>query len=114
LEFVHAAEQVGLRGWRIILTHILPNVTSSAIVLASFGAVVAILSESALSYLGIGVGTGTPTWGGILSDGREYLRTGWWVMTFPGLTLVATVMSLSLIGDWLRDRLDPRLRAFHE
>lgn len=108
-EFILAARLLGRNDLNLTVRHLLPNVATSAIVVASFAAVTAILTESSLSFLGLGVGPPTPTWGGILSEGRQYLSDGWWVTVTPGLAIVATLLSINLIGDWLRDRYDPRL-----
>ena len=70
-----------------------------------------IISESALSFLGLGVEVDIPSWGGMLADGRTYLATAWWVATLPGIAIMVTVLSINLLGDWLRDELDPRLQA---
>ena len=96
---------------RIILRYILPNVLSPVLVIASFAIASTIIVESSLSFLGLGVQPPTPTWGGTLSDGRLYLATSWWVTAFPGLAITFTVLSINLVGDWLRDYLDPRLQV---
>ena len=88
---------------------ILPNTLSPLIVIATFAVAGNIISESSLSFLGLGVPPSVVTWGGMLSEGREYLRGAWWMATFPGLAIMATVLSINLIGDWLRDYMDPRL-----
>ena len=84
---------------------------SPLIVIASFGVAMAIINEAALSFLGVGVPTAIPTWGGMLGEGREYLRIAWWFSTFPGFALVLTVFGVNVLGDWIRDYLDPRLRT---
>jgi peptide/nickel transport system permease protein len=109
-EFVHAARAVGVPDRRLLLTHVLPNVIGPIIVLASFGVAGNIITESSLSFLGIGVKPSTPTWGSILADGRDYIRDAWWLTTFPGLATMVAVGSINVIGDWLRDYLDPKLR----
>ena len=110
-EFVESAKIIGASDVRIILRYILPNVLSPVLVIASFAIASTIIVESSLSFLGLGVQPPTPTWGGILSDGRLYLATSWWVTAFPGLAITFTVLSINLVGDWLRDYLDPRLQV---
>ena len=109
-EFIQAAHAVGLTDSRIIVKHVLPNILAPIIVLASFGVASNIITESSLSFLGIGVKPSTPTWGSILADGRDYIRDAWWLTTFPGLATMVTVGGINVIGDWLRDYLDPKLR----
>jgi peptide/nickel transport system permease protein len=109
-QFVEAAHAFGLSDLRIVFRHILPNIVSSAIIIGSFGVASAIISEAFLSFLGLGVGLDVPTWGGILSEGRSLLVEAWWIATFPGLTIMLAVLGINVLGDWLRDYLDPRLR----
>jgi peptide/nickel transport system permease protein len=109
-EFVLAARAVGAGGLRIVARHILPNATSSIIVVATLHVARMILFEASLSFLGVGVPPPTPTWGGMIADGRGYLTVAWWVSTLPGLALFLTVLGVTLIGDRLRDVLDPRIR----
>ncbi len=90
--------------------HIFPNILAPLIVIATNGVAGAIISIAALSFLGLGAQPPTPEWGIMLSEGRVYLRNAWWVTTFPGLTIMITVMAINLMGDGLRDILDPRLR----
>jgi peptide/nickel transport system permease protein len=94
-----------------VLVHVLPNVLTPAIVIATLYVGRLILIESALSFLGIGVPPPTPTWGGILGDGRSYIDTAWWIAFFPGLAIMFTVLSVNLLGDWVRDYLDPRIQT---
>lgn len=108
-DFVLAARCVGVPSWRIVLRHITPNLLSSMLVLVTLGVAGAILAESGLSFLGLGVQPPTPSWGGMLSDGRDYLSTAPHMATFPGLAIFVTVMGFNLLGDALRDALDPRL-----
>jgi peptide/nickel transport system permease protein len=111
-EFVHAARCVGVGHLTIIFRHILPNVTSSIIVIASFAVAGTILAEAALSFLGLSVGPDVPTWGGMVAAGRDQIITGqWWIYSFPGLAIMLTVLGINLIGDWVRDLLDPRLNV---
>ena len=94
---------------RLILRHLLPNVLTPVIVIATLEVARMIILESALSFLGLGIPPPTPTWGGMLADGRIYLATAWWLATFPGLAIMLSVLGINLVGDWLRDILDPRL-----
>ena len=110
-EFVLAARVVGCRDHAIIFRHILPNVTAPLIVLATLGIAGAIITGSALSFLGLGVRPPAPEWGNMLAEGREFLQHAWWVAFFPGLAIMLAVFSINLLGDGLRDALDPRLRA---
>jgi len=110
-EFVLAARVVGCRDHAIILRHILPNVTAPLIVLATLGIAGAIITGSALSFLGLGIRPPVPEWGNMLAEGREFLQHAWWVAFFPGLAIMLAVFSINLLGDGLRDALDPRLRV---
>ena len=109
-EFVAAAQALGSGARRIVFRHLLPNVLTPVIVIATLEVARMIILESALSFLGLGVQPPTPTWGGMLADGRAYLSTAWWLATFPGLSIMFTVLGINLLGDWLRDVLDPRLQ----
>jgi peptide/nickel transport system permease protein len=110
-EYVEAARALGDSKLSIMVRNILPNAMASLIVLMSFNLASTILSESALSFLGLGVPPSVPTWGGMLSESREMLVAGaWWLATIPGLAIMLTVLSINILGDWLRDFLDPRLR----
>lgn len=110
-EFVQAARALGQTNSRIMTRHLLPNVMGSIIVLATVNVSTVILAESGLSFLGLGVPVTTPTWGGMLSEGRNYIMNAWWLATFPGLAISITVLGVIFLGDWLRDVLDPRLRG---
>jgi peptide/nickel transport system permease protein len=110
-DFVQAAVALGASELRVVFVHVLPNVLTPAIVIATLYVGRVILIESALSFLGIGVPASTPTWGGILGDGRSYIDTAWWIAFFPGLAIMITVLSVNLLGDWVRDHLDPRVQA---
>ena len=112
-EFIEMAVISGCKWWRILLVHILPNVLNTAVVLASLDVGKMIIFEAAMSFLGLGVKPPTPSWGGMLADGRVYLTFAWWIATFPGIAICITVLGGNLLGDWLRDELDPRhqLRA---
>jgi peptide/nickel transport system permease protein len=109
-EYVIAARTIGAHDFTVLFRHILPNVITPAIIIATFGVAAAIIGEATLSYLGLGINAPTPTWGNMLADGRAYVASAWWLATFPGLAIVLTVLSINVIGDWLRDFLDPRLR----
>jgi peptide/nickel transport system permease protein len=106
-DFVEATRAVGGRSSSIMLRDILPNVMSPFLVLASFEAAAMVIAESSLSFLGLGVPSDIPTWGSMLSDGRDYVITAWWIAALPGLALVITALSFNLLGDGLRDALDP-------
>ena len=111
-EYVIAARTVGARSPRIIFRHILPNVVSPILVMATLEIANMIIFEAGLSFLGLGVRPPTPSWGGMLADGRDYIAAGtWWPATFPGLAISLTVLSVNLVGDWLRDLLDPRMKT---
>jgi peptide/nickel transport system permease protein len=110
-EFVQAARALGGRDWQILARHILPNVFTPWLVVATLDMARVIVIESALSFLGLGVQPPTPTWGGMLADGRVYITTAWWLATFPGLAILVTVLGINLFGDGLRDTLDPRLKV---
>lgn len=110
LEYVEAARALGARRLRLVLRHVLPNALSPLVVIASFGVARAIVAESSLSFLGVGVSPDVPTWGGILARGRDYVRDAWWLFTIPGVAIALTVLGINLVGDWLRDAFDPRSR----
>jgi peptide/nickel transport system permease protein len=110
-EFVQAAIALGSRDGRILVRHVLPNAFTPWLVVATLDMARVIVIESALSFLGLGVQPPTPTWGGMLADGRVYLSTAWWLATFPGLAILVTVLGINLLGDGLRDTLDPRLNV---
>lgn len=110
-DFVRAAKAVGAKDFRIIFTHILPNVLSSFIIISTMSVATTIIMEASLSFLGLGIKPPTVSWGGMLSDGRQYLATSWWVATFPGLAITVTVLGVIFLGDWLRDVLDPRMKT---
>jgi peptide/nickel transport system permease protein len=109
-EYVLAARTVGAHDGVILFRHVLPNVITPAIIIGTFGIAAAIIGEATLSFLGVGIQAPTPTWGNMLADGRSYVASAWWLATFPGLAIMLTVLSINVIGDWLRDYLDPRLR----
>lgn len=109
-DFVALAKVRGCSGLRIMLTHILPNVFNTFMVLVTLNIGVVIIAEAALSFLGAGIPPPTPTWGLMVSEGRGRIAEAWWVSLIPGLAITALVLSVNLFGDWLRDQLDPRLR----
>jgi peptide/nickel transport system permease protein len=108
--YVEAAKVAGCSNRRIIFRHILPNVVAPVIVLSTLWVGTAILIGASVSFLGLGVQPPTPEWGVMVSDGRNYLNSMWWLSTFPGLAIVLTVLAMNLLGDGLRDALDPRLK----
>jgi peptide/nickel transport system permease protein len=110
MEYVEAARALGYPTYRVLFYQILPNIMSPLIIIASFAVAGNIISEASLSFLGLGVPPSIVTWGTMLSEGREYLRVSWWMATFPGLAIMVTVLSINLVGDWMRDYLDPRGR----
>jgi peptide/nickel transport system permease protein len=107
-DYVQAAYAIGCSPFRILWLHILPNLINTMIVLGTLQVAAAILLESTLSFLGVGVPPPTPTWGIMIAEGRPYVELGWWSVTFPGLAIMATVLAVNLLGDKLRDRLDPK------
>ena len=109
-DFVLAARNVGAHDFRIIFIHILPNAMASVLVSATLGVAGAILTESALSFLGIGVQPPTPSWGNILTAGKDNIDIAWWLSLYPGLAILITVLGYNLLGEGIRDSLDPRLR----
>jgi peptide/nickel transport system permease protein len=110
-EFVHASHAIGATDFRILLRHILPNLSSIIIVLVTVQLRGLILFEASMSFLGLGVPPPSPSWGSMISGGRDYLLSAWWISVIPGIALMLTVLSASLLGDWLRDVLDPSLRG---
>jgi peptide/nickel transport system permease protein len=111
--FVDAARALGVSLPSIVLRHVLPNVSASLIVVATFGVAGAILTEAGLSFLGLGVPLAIPSWGGMLAEGRQFVDTRYWLALFPGAALFVTVMGINLLGDALRDALDPYLQTRH-
>ncbi|WP_026840499.1 oligopeptide ABC transporter permease [Citrifermentans bremense] len=107
-DFISAARVLGASDRRIIFRHILPNALSPVLVSATLGVAGAILTESALSFLGIGVQPPTPSWGNILTSGKDYIEFAWWLSLFPGVAILVTVLSYNLVGEGIRDALDPR------
>lgn len=107
-DFTLAARALGASDMRLILRHLLPNALAPVLVAATLGVAGAILTESALSFLGLGVQPPTATWGAMLADGKDYLSRAWWLSVYPGLAILITVLSYNLVGEGLRDALDPR------
>jgi len=110
MDYITAARCIGCSNVRIIFRHILPNAMSPVLVSATLGIAGAILTESALSFLGIGVQPPTPSWGNILTSGKDYIEFAWWLSLFPGLAILVTVLAYNLLGEGIRDALDPRVR----
>jgi peptide/nickel transport system permease protein len=109
MTYVEAARVVGASDRLILRRHILPNIVAPVIVMGTLNIATAIIVGASLSYLGVGVQPPTPEWGAMLSDGRDYLRGQWWIATFPGFTIFLAVLSINLLGDGLREALDPRI-----
>jgi peptide/nickel transport system permease protein len=108
-DFVEAARAMGASPTRMVLRHLLPNTFSSIIVMSTLQVAQAILQEAALSFLGVGTGSAHPTWGQMIALGRDFVSVAWWLATFPGLAILITVLAINLVGDRLRDALDPRV-----
>ena len=109
-DYVASAKIAGASTSRILFRHILPGTVGTITVIASLSVGSLILAEATLSFLGAGIPSPTPSWGNMVAEGRDYLQTAWWTSAFPGTALFLTVMSLNFLGDWVRDRLDPKLR----
>jgi peptide/nickel transport system permease protein len=109
-DFVALARVAGGRGFYIMLKHIVPNTVNSVVVLATLQIGWAIVIEATLGFLGVGIPPPTPTWGNIVADGRTYIASAWWISVFPGVAITAVVLAFNMLGDWLRDALDPTLR----
>jgi peptide/nickel transport system permease protein len=109
-DFVKLARVAGASKWRIMTAHILPNVLNSVVVLLTLQLGFVIILEATLSFLGAGIPPPTPTWGQMVASGRDHLEIAWWLSVFPGLAIAVVVLSFNLLGDWLRDYTDPRLR----
>ena len=110
LDYVNMARVAGATGTRIMIRHLLPGVFNTVVVIATLRVGSLILAEASLSFLGVGIPPPTPAWGLMVAEGRQWLTTAWWISFFPGLAIFLVVMSLNFFGDWLRDKLDPRLR----
>ena len=110
MDYIALAEVAGASTPRILFVHLLPGVINTLIVVATLQVSIVILAESTLSFLGAGVPPPTPAWGSMIANGRDVLKDAWWISTMPGVAILLTVLALNLFGDWLRDKLDPRLR----
>jgi peptide/nickel transport system permease protein len=108
-EFVEAARAMGAPDGHVIWRHIVPNVLPPVTVVATFSVARVVIAEASLSFLGLGIPPPAPSWGAMLDEGRNYITTGWWLALFPGLAILLLVLGINLVGDWLRDALDPRL-----
>jgi len=109
-EYVALARVGGCSPARMMWKHMFPNIVPTLLVLATYQIGYVIMFESFLSFLGVGIPPPTPTWGSMCSEGRDYIGTNWWLSAFPGLCILVTILSVNLVGDWVRDRLDPKLR----
>jgi len=110
-DFIASARAVGASDLRIVMAHIIPNLFSTVLVLGTLQMGWVIVVEASLSFLGAGVPPPTPTWGNMVAEGREVIRSAWWIALFPGAAIASVVLAFNLLGDWLRDTLDPRLRG---
>ena len=110
-EYIESARCTGASSGRIMVRHVLPNVAASVVVIATFGLANAIIMEAGLSFLGLGVPLEMPSWGGMLADGRQFVDTSWWLAVFPGLAIFLAVLATNLLGDQIRDIMDPYLQA---
>jgi peptide/nickel transport system permease protein len=110
LDFIAQARLAGAGAWRIITRHLLPNTFNTLVVLVTLQIGYVIIVEASLSFLGAGIPPPTPAWGSMIAEGREFVTSAWWVSGFPGLAILLVVLAFNLLGDWLRDTLDPRLR----
>ena len=110
LDYVSAGRISGASTYRILFRHLLPGVFNTVMVIMSLRVGNLIITESILSFLSVGIPEPTPAWGVMVADGRNYISIAWWISFFPGLAIMLTVLSFNFLGDWMRDRLDPRLR----
>ena len=110
LDFIAQARIAGASAWRIITRHLLPNTLNTLVVLITLQVGYVIIVEASLSFLGAGIPPPTPAWGSMIAEGRDFVTSAWWVSFFPGLAILLVVLAFNLLGDWLRDTLDPRLR----
>lgn len=109
-DYITVARSLGASHAHILVRHLLPNMLQAVFIVGTFAMATSIIAEASLSFLGLGVPPSIPTWGGMLADGRAYVSTAWWIAIFPGLAIFLTVLSINMIGDVLRDNLDPKLR----
>ncbi len=112
--FIEVARSIGVNKWNIIKRHVLPNILAPLIVQTTLSLAFAILSEAALSFLGLGVEPDTPSWGILLNEGKDWMEMAWWLAVFPGIAITLAVLSFNLMGDGLRDALDPKMRNLNE
>lgn len=110
-EFIQSCVATGVPRWQIIIKHIVPNLFTPIIVLSSLQIATFIIAEASVSFLGFGVQPPDPAWGNMLSEGKDYIYSAWWMITFPGIAIVLTALGVNLFGDWLRDVLDPELKG---
>ena len=110
LDFIAQSRIAGAGAWRIITRHLFPNTLNTLVVLVTLQIGYVIIVEASLSFLGAGIPPPTPAWGSMISEGREFVTSAWWVSMFPGLAIMLVVLAFNLLGDWLRDTLDPKLR----
>jgi peptide/nickel transport system permease protein len=110
LDFIAQARIAGAGAWRVISRHLLPNTLNTLVVLVTLQIGYVIIVEASLSFLGAGIPPPTPAWGSMIAEGREFVTSAWWVSFFPGLAILLVVLAFNLLGDWLRDTLDPKLR----
>jgi peptide/nickel transport system permease protein len=110
LDFIAQARIAGAGAWRIITRHLVPNTMNTLVVLVTLQIGYVIIVEASLSFLGAGIPPPTPAWGSMIAEGRDFVTTAWWVSFFPGLAILLVVLAFNLLGDWLRDTLDPKLR----
>jgi peptide/nickel transport system permease protein len=110
LDFIAQARLAGAGGWRIITRHLLPNTLNTLVVLVTLQVGYVIIVEASLSFLGAGIPPPTPAWGSMIAEGRDFVTSAWWVSFFPGIAILLVVLAFNLLGDWLRDTLDPKLR----
>src|SRR6266481_9522778 len=110
LDFVAQARIAGAGAWRIITRHLLPNTFGTLLVLVTLQIGYVIIVEASLSFLGAGIPPPTPAWGSMIAEGRDFVTSAWWVSMFPGLAILLVVLAFNLLGDWLRDTFDPKLR----
>jgi peptide/nickel transport system permease protein len=108
-DFIARAKVSGCSGTRILFVHVLPNIVNAAVVIFTINIGYVILMEASLSYLGAGIPGPRPSWGGMIAEGQNYIGTAWWISMPPGIAIGVTVLMLSILGDWLRERLDPHL-----
>jgi peptide/nickel transport system permease protein len=110
LDFIAQARIAGAGAWRIITRHLVPNTLNTLVVLVTLQIGYVIIVEASLSFLGAGIPPPTPAWGSMIAEGRDFVTSAWWVSSCPGVAILLVVLAFNLLGDWLRDTLDPKLR----